>query len=100
MRRQGVCGIDVGHARPRNQDMYSNKQLSLGERCPQIAIEKVLDVVLLGLWDVEMPTTYDVLPFSRPPLSESMNSSLNFTRIPILIYYLFFVKFYAYIKTK
>lgn len=99
MRRQGVCGIDVGHARPRNQDMYSNKQLSLGERCPQIAIEKVLDVVLLGLWDVEMPTTYDVLPFSRPPLSESMNSSLNFT-IPILIYYLFFVKFYAYIKTK
>jgi hypothetical protein len=50
MRRQGVCGINVGHARPRNQDMYSNKQLILGERCPQIAIEKVLDVVPLGLW--------------------------------------------------
>lgn len=33
-----------------NQDMYSNKQLSLGERCPQIAIEKVSDVVPLGLW--------------------------------------------------
>ncbi|KUM64174.1 hypothetical protein ACN42_g2922 [Penicillium freii] len=49
--------------------------------------------------DVEMPTTYDVLPFSRPPLSESVNSSLNFT-IPILIYYLFFVKFYAYINAK
>lgn len=28
---------------------------------------------LLDFGDVEMPATYDVLPFSRPPLSESVN---------------------------
>lgn len=31
----------------------------------------------LDFGDVEMPTTYDVLPFSRPPLSESVNSFIE-----------------------
>lgn len=49
MRRQGVCRIDVGHARPRDQYMCSNKQLSPGKDVHE-SPEKVSDVVLLGLW--------------------------------------------------